>query len=125
MQEKATFISSVIKGVLTALIITLVGVLIFGFILKITGLSSIVIKSVNQFIKVISIFLSCSFCVRGQFGLVKGGIIGVISSVLTLLLFSLFGVGENVMQNFFVELIFALVVGALSGIIAVNVKKRQ
>ncbi len=126
MQEKGgQFISSVIKGVLTALIITLTGVLLFAFIIKTTGLSGVVIKSVNQFIKVLSVFLGCSFCVKGKAGLIKGALIGALSSVLTLALFALFGVGEAVVKSLYIELIFAVVAGGISGIIAVNVKRKS
>ena len=118
------FFSGVIKAVFSAVIITLVGVLIFAGLLKFTLLSQSVIKAVNQFIKIIAIFLGCSFCIRGKNGLIRGAIMGFLTTVITYLLFSLF-CGEMIFgNNFLLDLIFTSVIGGVSGIISVNVKKR-
>lgn len=118
------FFSSVLKGVLTALIVCLLGILIFAFIIKFAMLNTVVIKSVNQFIKVLSVFLGCVFCVKGGAGLIKGVLIGAISTALTFLLFSLFGVQVSFGLTFIIELLFGVVAGGISGIIAVNIKRR-
>ena len=97
---------------------------IFALIISLTGLGGVVIKSVNQFIKVLSIFLGCSFFIRSSGGLIKGAIVGVVYSALMLALFSLFGAGEMVGKNFYIELIFGGIIGAISGIMSVNVKRR-
>ena len=120
---ESAFFSSVIKGVFTALITTLLGVLIFAFIIKIAMLPSGVIKAVNQFIKVLAIFLGGAFFVKGKAGLIKGALIGAISTAVTFLLFGLFGVGVSFGASFFLELLFGTIVGGLSGIIAVNLKR--
>ena len=119
----SAFFSSVTKGVFTALITTLLGVLIFAFIIKIAMLPSGVIKAVNQFIKVLAIFLGGAFFVKGKAGLIKGALIGGISTAVTFLLFGLFGVGVSFGTSFFLELLFGTIVGGLSGIIAVNLKR--
>ena len=120
---ESAFFSSVIKGVFTALITTLLGVLIFAFIIKIAMLPSGVIKAVNQSIKVLAIFLGGAFFVKGRAGLIKGALIGAISTAVTFLLFGLFGVGVSFGASFFLELLFGIIVGGLSGIIAVNLKR--
>jgi putative membrane protein (TIGR04086 family) len=123
-KEKSGFISSVIKGVLTALIVTLVGILIFALVIRFTLLSAGVIKSVNQFIKILSVFLASTFFVRGKAGLIKGAFIGGISTILTYLLFSLFGVDISFGATFFLEVLFGVIAGGISGIIAINFKRR-
>ncbi len=117
------FFSGIIKAVFSAVIITLVGVLIFAGLLKFALLSEGVIKAVNQFIKILAIFLGCSFSIRGKNGLVRGALMGVLTTIITYLLFSLF-CGEMMFgDNFFLDLIFTSVIGAISGIISVNIKK--
>lgn len=116
-------ILSVIKGVGTAIIVTLVGVLIFAAVVKIASLGTGVIKAVNQFIKILSVFLGVSVSVRGKMGLVKGIAVGVCSTVITYLLFALIGGEVSFGTAFFIDLLFGLIVGGISGVISVNVKK--
>ena len=123
-QTNGGFISNVIKGICGAIIITLVGVLIFAGVIKTARLSSSVIKAVNQFIKIISIFLGVFFSVRNDKGLIKGALIGLISTAVIYLIFSLIGSDTDFSVTFIIDLVFGLIVGAISGVIAVNVKNR-
>ena len=122
MSEKG-FFSTIIKGALCSVIITLFSVLIFALIVKFALLNSGVIKAVNQFIKILSVFLGCAFSVRGKMGLIRGALIGVISTIITYLLFSLFAGTVSFGISFVIDLIFGLIIGAVSGVISVNVKK--
>jgi putative membrane protein (TIGR04086 family) len=122
-QDSATL--SVIKGVATSVIVTLVSVLIFAFIVKSATLNSSVIKSVNQFIKIISVFLGVITSVRGKMGLVKGIIIGALATIFTYIIFAFISGSVQFGKEFFCDLIFGLIVGGISGIIAVNIKKNQ
>ena len=123
-ESKAGFLPSVIRGALIALITALVGVLVFSFIIKIAVLNASVIKTVNQFIKVLSIFLGCMIASGDTLGFIKGIFIGGLSSALIYLVFSLifgqvqFGIG------FVLDIIFSAVIGAISGVISVNLKKK-
>ncbi len=123
MSERAGFFSGIIKGALTAVIITLVGVLIFAGITKFTLFNNGVIKAVNQFIKILAIFLGCSFNIRGNNGFIRGGFLALLSTVITYSLFSLFCGTSAFNQNFLFDLIFTIIIGAISGVITVNVKK--
>ncbi len=123
MERSNNFFSNLIKGVLTTIIITLLSVLIFAGVVKFAVLNSNVIKAVNQFIKIISIFLGTVFCVHGKMGLIKGLLIGLIATIITYLIFTLFG-GEMALKGkLILDLIFTSIVGAISGIIAVNIRK--
>ena len=122
MREKE-FFSGIVKGTLCAVIITLFSVLIFAFIVKFALLNTGVVKAVNQFIKIISILLGCAFFIRGNMGLVKGVILGALTTLITYLLFSLFGAGVSFNGSFILDLIFTAIIGGISGILAVNFKK--
>ncbi len=123
MNENGGVVKNIVKGVLGAVIVALVGVLIFAFIIKVACLNGGVIKSVNQFIKILAVFLGCAFSVRGKGGLIKGALIGMISMAVVYLLFALFGSAITFGAGFIIDIIFGLIVGAISGIITVNVKK--
>lgn len=122
MREKG-FFSGIVKGTLCAVIITLFSVLIFAFIVKFALLNTGVVKAVNQFIKIISILLGCAFFIRGNMGLVKGVILGALTTLITYLLFSLFGAGVSFNGGFILDLLFTAIIGGISGILAVNFKK--
>ncbi len=115
--------SSILKGSATAIIVTLAGILVFAFVIKMAYLNSSVIKAVNQFIKVLSIFLGCLLFVKESKGLVKGALIGLLSAVITYLIFAFIGGEYSFGASFFIDLLFQTIVGVISGVVAVNVKK--
>ena len=121
---KKGLIGGVLKGCLASVIITLVSILIFAGVVKMANLNSSVIKAVNQFIKILSVFLACFFTVKGKGGLIKGGLIGCVSAIIVYLIFSLMGGGLAFDGLFVIDVIFQLIVGAISGIVTVNVKKQ-
>ena len=118
-----SFVSCVVKGVLFSVIISLISILIFGVIVQTSKLDSGVIKAVNQFIKILSVFLACTLSLKDRLGLVGGAIIGFVSTIITYLLFSLFFGSVSFGLSFFIDLIFMLIIGGISGIISVNLKK--
>ena len=114
--------SSVIKGGLLALTVSLIGVLILAFIISVSGINGVVVKAVNQFIKILSVFIGCFICLSQNKGFVKGLLVGLIYVLLIFLVFAITG-AKLTLKNFFIDLIFLSVIGILSGIITVNVKK--
>ncbi len=116
-------VACVIKGVLTAVITALIGILIFALVIKLTVLSSNTVKIVNQFIKLISVFLGCMVAVRAEKGLIKGALIGVISNFIIYLVFSILGGVGVFTLSFLIDAIFLVIVGGIAGVIAVNLKK--
>ena len=120
--DSGRFFPQLIKGVLTGVIATIAGILIFAVIVNLTGINQSVIKGVNQFIKIISVFIGCLFSFSREKGLIKGAISGIIITVITYLIFLLFG-AASFGTGFLIDLALLTVVGAISGIIAVNVKK--
>ncbi len=121
-QEEKGYIT-VIKGVAISLISIIIGILVFSIVVKNAMLGEGIIKAVNQFIKIVCIFLGCFFAVRGKLGLLKGVIIGILAIVLSHLLFALFGGSFSFGTEFWLDIAFASAIGAVSGILAVNVRK--
>lgn len=121
--SESGFISSTVKAILISVVFVLCGVLLFALFLKIFDFSSSVIKPVNQALKILSVFCGVMLCIRGEKGFVKGAIVGLFSIVFTYLLFALMG-GEGLFGvGFIIDVAFGAAIGAISGIISVNVKK--
>lgn len=117
------FFPSILKSVAAAVIITLVGILAFAFVIKMAYLNSSVIKAVNQFIKVLSIFLGCFIFVRENGGFIKGALVGGLTAVIVYLIFALMGGEFSFGTSFLIDLIFQTIIGAISGVLAVNLKR--
>lgn len=121
MQEKAKgglFLT--IKGVGVSLITALVGILVFAFVAKVANLNSGVIKAVNQFIKILAVFMGCLTATKGGKGLIKGVFVGVLFTLLIYLIFTFIGGQKLFSYNFFIDLIFGVIIGGISGVITVK-----
>lgn len=121
--SKGEFIRDVGKGVLCATAAALLSVLLFALVIKLFSLPSSVIFPVNQVIKAAALLLGCFFGVGREQGLFKGILIGFFFMFVTYFLFLVLGGMQNFSPLFFLELLFGAVIGALGGILAVNIRK--
>lgn len=121
--KKSGFVLCTVKGVLISVSFVLASILLFATFMKLFNFSSGVIKPVNQVIKVLSVFCGAILCVSGNKGIIKGVIIGIFSVAITYLLFALMG-GEGLFDaGFFLDIVFGAIIGSVSGVIAVNIKR--
>lgn len=120
-QVSQNFFISILKAVVLSLLISLTTLLLFAIIVKTAYLGSNAIKSVNQFIKIISIFIGCFFTISGNLGIVKGLICGAVYSLCIYSIFAIIG-WSQIFAGFYLDCIFTAIVGGISGIIAVNRK---
>ena len=121
-----SFLLAIIKGSLIALCISLVGILIFAFILKFASISDKAIRPINQIIKGVSVLIGVFVAMRkvDKMGLVGGLLIGLVYTILAFVVFSTLDghfVCNLALLN---DLLFGGIMGAICGIIAVNVKRR-
>ena len=114
--------SSILKATGLSVIIALFLILIFGFIIKIATLSSTVITPVNQFIKIISVFLGCFFVLKNKAGFLKGLISGLLFSLILHLIFFCINGKIDLTYKVLVDIVFCSLIGMVSGILAVNIK---
>lgn len=121
--NKSEFFTSVIKAFATAIVVSLAAVLVFALIVKITGLGEAAIKTVNQFIKVISLFIGCFISLKNGAGLIKGALVGAAYCVVLYLIFLISG-SNSFSAAFWLDLLFCTAIGAISGVITVNVRAK-
>ena len=114
---------SIFKGVFLSLITALIGVLVFALVVKLASLPSSVIKPVNCFIKILAIFIGCLFSLRGNKGFLKGALVGLVGTLVIFSVFALIGGELAFGLPFLIDLVFGLVIGCVSGIVTVNIRK--
>lgn len=117
---------TILKGALTALIVSLVGILIFAFVIKLTSISDGLIKPINQVIKVISILFGSILAFKNgvEKTLPKGIIIGVLYTILAFLLFSTLNGKFDFNISLLLDVLFGGTIGLISSIICNIFKKR-
>lgn len=113
----------VIKGTAIALVLSLLGTVIFASVLRFTKLPDKCIYPVNQTLKVLWVSVGAFLCVRGEKGFLKGGTIGVLFTALSYLTFSSIGGDFSLSWMIVAEVALAVFAGVVFGSIAVNVKR--
>ena len=112
-----------VKGVVVALIFSMISVLIFALVMDLFSLPLSVIKPVNCILKILAVIIGTLFAVRGSKGFIKGAIMGFLISFSAFLLFGTIGGEIEFSLSFLWELLLGIVVGAISGVVSVSLKK--
>ena len=122
-----TVFFGILKGSLIALTISLLGVLIFAFVLRFVPLADSVISPVNQVIKGISILIGTLIGLKKtkEMGLVSGLLIGFLYTALAFVTFSILDGGFHFSTTLLNDLLFGSIIGAICGIIAVNIRRKN
>ena len=125
MQNENSFdgVFSIVKGVLFSVALSLLFAIVFAVILRAGSITDTVIYPINQAVKVVAVAIGTLLFVRGEKGWIKGGVIGLIFTALSYLAFSAIGGDFSLSWLIVVELAVGFFSGALSGIIAVNLKR--
>ncbi len=125
VNSKKQFWAQVLKGVLIATSISLVGILLFALIIKFVGITDNFIMPINQVIKVLSIFFGCFVALKKQCGkgIFKGMAIGFFYTLLAYVLFSSLSGNFAFNWSLLNDLLFGVVLGGISGIIVANIRK--
>ena len=114
---------SVIKATGFGLAFSLLSAIIFAVVLRTSSVNEKIIYPVNQMIKALSIVIGALAFVRGEKGWLKGVSVGLLFTALSYLAFSAIGGDFSLSWLIFLELFLASLVGAISGSLAVNLRK--
>lgn len=112
-------VKSISKGVLCAVVVTLLFILGFALLVQLTGISNNVIAPVMQVVKVICIFVAVAIAIKPakSKGWLYGALVGLLYMVLTFLIFAMidgkFTVGISALS----DLLFQVLVGMVSAVI--------
>lgn len=114
----------IIKGSVTAIILTLILLLIFAIILTYTPLQENAINPVIIVISGISILIGSSISTIkiNKNGLINGSLVGLIYILSIYLISSIAGAGFNLNSYSAIMIIVSIIMGMIGGIIGVNLK---
>lgn len=121
-----TSIFDIIRTTVVSVIISLVLVLAFALLVNLVNIGDNVITPVNHVIKILSILIGCFIGFKDiRQGAFKGAISGLFYTLLSILVFGIIShsVKFNVMS--LIDITLGIVSGTVSGILAVNLKKRK
>jgi putative membrane protein (TIGR04086 family) len=121
-RNNETGIFRLLKGVGFAWVFSFLSVVVFACVLRIRPCSDKTVYVVNQTIKGVAIVLASVLFVRGEKGWLKGMAVGGLFIALSYLTFAVVGGGFALSGFAFLELAIGLFLGAISGIVAVNLK---
>ena len=110
---------SIVKASLVGLVISILMVLLFAFVLKFVDLNSSTITTVDQIIKVISIFIAVFLLSKSTSDkvLIKGIIVGALYSVIAFVVFSILNGGVVFSVAILTDVGFSSLVGGVSAIL--------
>jgi len=111
-------IKHVTRGILYAVIISLILVLVFALALMTMPISDSIAKPIVQTIKVISIFFGVMIAIRHieQRGWLFGGLVGLLYTVLAFFIFSIIYTDFTITNGLLTDMVFAAIIGVLSAL---------
>lgn len=116
-------LTRIIKGSVTAIIITLILLFIFAILLTYTNIQENLINPVVIVITAISILIGSSISTLKikKNGLINGALVGIIYITTIYLISSLTGSGFECNINTVIMMVSSIIAGMLGGIIGVNI----
>lgn len=125
MSVNRNTVFDIIRSTLIAVIFSLIAVLILALVVKLTDISESVIMPIIQVIKIGSILGGCMLGIKEKSkGAIKGSINGLLYTAISVFIFLI--LNKKLDGNSFgvFDFIAGIVAGAISGIIAVNFRKK-
>lgn len=121
-----TFFMDIIRSTLIAVIISLVGVLALALTVKFSEIGDNVILPINQVIKILSILFGAIFGIKAkESGALKGLFIGLLYTLVSVFVFLILNKTLSGSSFNYVDFATGAAAGLISGIIAVNFKKKK
>jgi putative membrane protein (TIGR04086 family) len=128
IKTESSFLIKITKSSLYALCISLILVLVFAFLLRFIALDDEIISPVVQIIKGVSILFGVLIGLKSstEIGFVSGLIIGLVYTLIAFICFSMLdGFSFEFSKVLLNDIIFGGIIGGISGIIAVNFRKKS
>lgn len=122
---KSNWLLDIAKGVIFSLVISMVLIIVFAIIIRFINVPDNAIMPINQIIKGVSLLMGSIIALKGtNKGFIKGLLIGFFYSVISYIIFSILSSTLVFGLTTITDLIFNGIIGAVSGIIAVNMGRR-
>ncbi len=127
MQKTKLNFTSLIKGSLVSVLLSVGFILIFAVLLKFVDFNDSVIKIINQTIKILSIFFGVFSALKfnKDKALLKGLFIGLIYSFIAFFVFSLLNANLTFGLSNIIDLLFSGIFGSICGIFCANFRVEE
>lgn len=119
--QKGVF--QVIKAVAVALLCSVLLCAIYALVLRVAPMADVAITVVTQVLKGVSLATGTILFLKGERGLIKGAVCGLLFSMLGYLTFSALGGDFSLSWLIALEILLFAAVGGLTGVAAVNLKR--
>lgn len=120
-----TTLRDILRMTLVSVVITLTAVLIFGIVIKLAEVPFAIIMPINQVIKLLSVLLGALIGIKcKEKGVFKGAVAGLLYTLISVFVFLILG-GDLDGSFGIIDAISGMIIGAVSGIIAVNTGKNK
>ena len=125
MQNENSFLGgfSIVKGVAFAVAVSLLSAIVFAVLLRGGFLADRLIYPINQAVKSVALAVGVLLFIRGEKGLLKGVAVGLLFTAVSYLAFSAIGNDFSLSWLILAELALAVIIGGISGILAVNLTR--
>ncbi len=125
MQNESLYggVFAVIKGVLTALVLSVLFAIFFAVLLRVAPVPTKWVYPINQTAKVLAAFLGALCFIRGEKGWIKGLVVGVLFFALSYVAFSAIGGTFSLSALALAELVFTTLGGVIGGVLGVNLRR--
>ena len=126
-RRRISITGALLKGVATAVLITLAGMLAMAAAVIFLGMGDPLIKALNQVLKVLSVALGAFAAVGrgGERGLVTGAGVGAVYALAGYVLYILLGGGGFDIVDLIGEETICVAAGALTGAVCANLRPRH
>lgn len=125
-QSSLSSVLGILRGVLAAVAVTVLGVVIFALIIRWMGLADTAISVLNQVLKLLAIFVGARACVGrgGTGGVVKGAVVGLLYMLLGILGYAFLSGLELTPAAYLADLGMGVAAGGLCGVIMANMQPK-
>lgn len=124
--ESSSLTKKILVGTGASLVSAMALILVFAFCLRFFGMGEGAITVIVQIIKGVSVLLGVMIALKKhkEMGFLSGTLIGIMFTALSFLVFSVLdGFRFEFDITVLTDLVFGAVIGAICGVIAVNIKK--
>jgi putative membrane protein (TIGR04086 family) len=123
-RRRAQAVGALVRGVLVAAAITLIGMLVLSAAIIFIGMPDTLLRVLNQVLKIASVALGAFLGVGrgGERGLLTGAGIGAVYAVAGYVMYALFGDNSFRVAELLGELLIAIAAGATAGAFFANLK---
>ena len=120
-------IVSIVRGVVTAVAVTVLGVVVFALLIRWMSFTDTVISVFNQALKLASIFVGARACVGhgGANGVFKGATVGLLYMMLGIIAYAFLSGLSLVPSAYLADIGMGVAAGGLCGMIMANMKPKK